>query len=296
MSVPKDKISLTWLKARWPVFLVVAFLVLIIFGFPPALPTGIVGLGTGLEISMSKAEYNVGDEINATFYVVNSLPVPVRLEPYNIVEISAQSNGIPQGGTQSMHVIWGTGVKITIPPRSRHEIDDVSFKAREVGNLTISLNVYVRDDLAGSAGQTVKIKPFREGVIYSDSDVSELIRLSLTTALVDERIPGYRFIEDNIILSTENIREDLVPEIPGVDLVILEPDEIKLKADREGDLLYLHFIFELQNERNAIVHLENNWMMSETSTLMHLSGGELYFAYINESGIWKCTLLLSAIS
>jgi len=295
MGVQKNNFHLTWLRSRWPVILVVAFFALIIFGFPPALPAGINGAGTGLKISTNKFEYNIGDEVNATFYIVNSLPVPVRLEPYNTVEISARRNGVPQGGTQSKHITWGTGAKITIPPKSQHKIDDVTFKARETGNLTINLNIYVRNDLAGSTEHTVKIKPFGESVIYSESDMSEIIRLSLTTALVDKRIPGYNLIKDNIILSTENIREDLVPEIPGVNLVILEPDDIQLKADREGDLLYLRFKLELQNDRNAIVRLENYWMMSETSTRLHLSGGELWFAYRKESGVWKCTLLGSTI-
>jgi hypothetical protein len=129
--------------------------------------------------------------------------------------------------------------------------------------------------------------------------MAEIIRLSLTIALVDKRIPDYELIKDkeNIVLSTENIVRDLVPEMFGVNLIVLEPDEIQLKADREGDFLYLRFTkLEFQNDRNAIVHLDNVWMKSKTSPYMYLSGGGLAIAYSKESGIWNFTVLYSWIS
>lgn len=294
-----NKVDTAWLRNRWPVILVIAVFALIIFGFPPALPTSIFGAGTGLEIFTDKSEYTLGERVNATFYIVNSLPVPVRLEPYNSVEISAFINGIPQGGTQTTEITWVAGEKITIPPDSLRKIDDVNFKAEEAGDLTINLKIYVRNDLAGSTKHTVKIKAINESIVHNESDMIEIIRLSLTIALVDKRIPDYRLIKDkeNIVLSTENIVRDLVPEIFGVNLIILEPDEIQLKADREGDFLYLRFTkLEFQNDRNAIVHLDNMWMKSKTSPYTYLSGGGLALAYSKESGIWNSTVLYSWIS
>jgi len=296
MRAQSNKIGITWLRNRWPIVLIVTVFALIIFGFPPALPIGIFGDGTRLEIFTDKSEYILGERVNATFYIVNSLPVPVRLEPYNIVEISTFINGIPHGVTRVGRITWGAGAKITIPPDSRHKIEDVNFKVGEAGDLTINLNIYVRDELTGSTTHTVNIKPISESIVYNESDMAEIIRLSLTIALVDKRIPDYRLIKDkeNIVLSTENIVRDLVPEMFGVNLIILEPEEIQLKADREGDFLYLRFTkLEFQNDRNAIVHLDNVWMKSKTSPYI---GGGLAIAYSKESGIWNFTVLYSWIS
>jgi hypothetical protein len=136
-------------------------------------------------------------------------------------------------------------------------------------------------------------------MLVSESDITEIIRSSLTIALIDKRIPDYKLIEDkeNIVLSTENIFRDLVPEIFGVNLIVLEPDEIQNKADREGDFLYLRFTkLEFQNEGNAIVDLDNVWMKGRTSPYMYLSGGGLAIAYSKDSGIWNYTVLYSWIS
>lgn len=177
---------------------------------------------------------------------------------------------------------------------------------------TVSMDTKERTTFAGEGpSQTGEVPTIESGSgadegnstfesrVFNESDMAEVIRLSLTLALVDKEIPDYRLIKDkeNIVLSTENIREDLVPEIPGVNLIVLEPDEIQRKADREGNFLYLCFSkLEVQNERNAIVHLDNVWMKSSTSRHMYLSGGGLAIAYSKDSGSWKGTLLYAWIS
>lgn len=127
-------------------------------------------------------------------------------------------------------------------------------------------------------------------VPVNDSDIDELFRLTLERALVDKEIPDYNLIKDkkNIVLSTENVRMDLVPEIPGVNLLVMEPDQIQRKANREGDFLYLRFSkFKLLTNKTAVVQLDNIWMKSKTSTVMYVSGGGFTIFYHKESGQWE---------
>jgi len=136
-------------------------------------------------------------------------------------------------------------------------------------------------------------------VPVNDSDIGELIRLTLERALVDREIPDDNLIKDkkNIVISKENIRADLVPEIPGVNFIVLNQDQIKQKANREGDFLYLRFsILRLHTNMTAVVQLDNVWMRSRTSTHMHLSGGGFTIFYSKDSGAWEGKIVSSWIS
>ena len=44
---------------------------------------------------------------------------------------------------------------------------------------------------------------------------------------------------ENIILSVENIEAGVLPQMPGVNLNLLQPEEIQKQADEKGDFLYL---------------------------------------------------------
>ena len=245
---------------------------------------------TRLEISTDKPEYIVGDRVKSTFYIANPNPVPVKIEPYNMFNVDAFINGIPQEYGQTTFITWEPGAKITIPSESRHKISAATFKAKEAGNLTINLNIHIRGDLAESIRYTVKIKPKIESITYNESDITEIIRLSLTIALVDKEIPDYDLIKDkeNIVLCTENL-EGLVPEIDGVNLIMLDLDEIQTKADREGDFLYLRFTkLDMHFDgKGATVHLDNWWMSRRGSPYQYLSGGGLNISFIKESGTWN---------
>ncbi len=121
-----------------------------------------------------------------------------------------------------------------------------------------------------------------------ERDEAELIRLTLERALVAKEIPDYELIRDkeNIVLSTENIDLRLVPTIPGVNLILLTPEQIQRKADREGDFLYLRFReLNIQNPENAVVKLDNFWA-GRNSPHMYLSGGFAIF-YSKASGEWR---------
>ena len=127
----------------------------------------------------------------------------------------------------------------------------------------------------------------------TDRDKAELIKLTLERAIVDKEIPDYESIKDkrNIVLSTENIRKELVPRIKGVKIIVLNADEILDKADREGHFSYFRFSrLNLQNPENAVVELWVMYTVSKDSVFRPMGGmggGGFTLFYKNVSGRWE---------
>jgi len=124
----------------------------------------------------------------------------------------------------------------------------------------------------------------------AERDKAEIVRLSLQWALVDKKIPDYRlyFSEmENIILSVENIEAGVLPQMPGVNLTLLQPEEIQKKADEEGDFLYLRFLQLEVSNSEAKVSLDSTWAVGKDSQEIHHAGyARCNAEYHRESGEW----------
>ena len=125
---------------------------------------------------------------------------------------------------------------------------------------------------------------------FTADDKTEVVRLSLERALVDQEIPDYQLLvqeSDEIVLSSENISDIEVPEIPGYQLLLLTPEEIQAKANAEGDFLYLQFNpFEVNSPDEVGVGLGSQWAVADASTVGYLSGGGLQMLYTREDAGW----------
>ncbi|MCA9902043.1 MAG: hypothetical protein H6654_13995 [Ardenticatenaceae bacterium] len=122
-----------------------------------------------------------------------------------------------------------------------------------------------------------------------DAEVAELLRLTLTRALVDQEIPDYALLADQetIVLSTENIDPALLPELAGVNLLAMTPDEIQAKADAEGDFPYLRFQgFTAVSSEEVTVSLGSTWARAANSEIFYLSGGGFTITYTRTSDGW----------
>lgn len=129
------------------------------------------------------------------------------------------------------------------------------------------------------------------GLELSQEDVAELIRLTLERALVAQEIPDYQLltaVSQTIVLSTENIDPTWVPQLPGINLLLLSPEEIQAKANAEGDFLYLRFAeITAVSPTKAIVSLDNTWMPAEDSEMGYLSGGGFTIEYEKTADGWQ---------
>ena len=133
----------------------------------------------------------------------------------------------------------------------------------------------------------------------TERDKAEIVRLSLQWALVDKKIPDYRlyFSEmENIILSVENIEAGVLPQMPGVNLTLLQPEEIQKKADEEGDFLYLRFLQLEVSNSEAKVSLDSTWAVGKDSQEMHHAGyARCNAEYHRESGEWEINETLCVV-
>lgn len=126
-------------------------------------------------------------------------------------------------------------------------------------------------------------------MVLSAEEQSELLRLTLTRALIAQEIPDYGLLEDptNVVLSTENIDPALAPEVEGVTFELLTPDEIQARADEEGDFVYLVFDrFESSAEDEATVSLSSRWAIAADSDMIYLSGGGFTIEYAKVGDNW----------
>jgi hypothetical protein len=123
----------------------------------------------------------------------------------------------------------------------------------------------------------------------SEKDKYEVIKLVLEKAIVEKEIPDYNMIQDkeNIVLSTENINPQQVPRIAGVNLILMTPQEIQEKANREEDFLYLRFGDIIQSDSKIVISLDNTWAVKKGSQSRYLSGGGFEIEYEKINGTWK---------
>jgi len=77
----------------------------------------------------------------------------------------------------------------------------------------------------------------------TEHDTAEIIRLSLERAIVAGQIPDYHLIKDkqNIIISAEGIDPSLLPQLPGINLVILNDQQLRERADADELVFFLKF-------------------------------------------------------
>ena len=123
-----------------------------------------------------------------------------------------------------------------------------------------------------------------------DEDLTELLRLTLERALVDQEIPDYALLadQDEIVLSTENIDPALLPDLDGVDLVTMSPEEIQAKADADGDFPYLRFQgFEAVSQDELNISLGSSWAIGADSDMLYLSGGGFTINYTRTTDGWN---------
>lgn len=122
-----------------------------------------------------------------------------------------------------------------------------------------------------------------------DEDVADLLRLTLERALVDQEIPDYALLadQDEIVLSTENIDPALLPELDGVDLATMSPEEIQAKADADGDFPYLRFQgYTAVSPDEVNVSLGSSWAIAADSDMLYLSGGGFTVNYTRTADGW----------
>jgi hypothetical protein len=125
---------------------------------------------------------------------------------------------------------------------------------------------------------------------FTAEDKAEIVRLTLERALVDQEIPDYGLLIESgepIILSTDNIEDVALPDLPGHSIILMTAAEIRAKANAEGDFLYTRFEpFEVERPDKVNLGFGSQWAVAEDSTSGYLSGGGLQMVYEREADGW----------
>jgi hypothetical protein len=142
----------------------------------------------------------------------------------------------------------------------------------------------------GSASQNPKSR-------VTEQDKAEIVRLTLADVLTpSSKLLSEKQSKGEVILSTKNIKLSWVPKVEGFDLVPLTPDEIRRKANREGDFEYLFFARIKVKGEKVIVELVNTWAKSRDSGMAYLSGGGLTLEYSKNGGKWVSRFITGYVS
>ena len=72
-------------------------------------------------------------------------------------------------------------------------------------------------------------QPLATNMAPNDDDKAQIVRLTLERALLSREIPDYQLIADksNIVLSTQNLDRVWVPELDGINFILLDSKEIQ---------------------------------------------------------------------
>jgi hypothetical protein len=145
----------------------------------------------------------------------------------------------------------------------------------------------VQNYVQGKTYQPLEIKKTNHIVLTEVHKVA-VINPTLEKALLNKQIPDYGLLKDkgNVVLSTENIPLNFVPKVSGVNLILLSPEQIKEKANLEGDFVFLSFgDIEANGDKISVV-LTNTWVKSKDSRKVYLSGGGIFLEYRKQNGKW----------
>lgn len=117
----------------------------------------------------------------------------------------------------------------------------------------------------------------------------ELIGKTIKIALENGELPDYNIVKnyENIIVSSENLDNKNLTEVLKQKLIVMTPYEIKEKANKEGDFLYLTFKDISIDNQNASIEIENTWAISDNSKETYLSGGGIKVKFYKSFGTWK---------
>lgn len=122
----------------------------------------------------------------------------------------------------------------------------------------------------------------------STNSSKELIKRAVEIAVVSGEIPDFHLMKDNknIVVSSENIDPGLLPKLTDVNLIVLSPTEIKERAQKEGEFLYLSFKEVNIGRFSAGISIDNKWA-AQDSKKGYLSGGGMTIRFHKSLEKWK---------
>ena len=142
---------------------------------------------------------------------------------------------------------------------------------------------------------------FQDATILARNDKAAIFKVCLTIALIEKQLPDNHFFNkaEFIPLSVKNIEGDSIPNIPGLNLRLLDSTQLSRRADSLGDFTFMEFHKIVQMPNGSImITLYHSWALSQKTRnrrVMMMSGGELDILCCKRFGEWVGEVTRSGI-
>jgi hypothetical protein len=159
------------------------------------------------------------------------------------------------------------------------------------------------------SGQTVELlNPSHEdNLALTDDDRKEIIKDALEEAIIKKHMSNLGFWDKqredktkdklDVYLLKQNVTPELLPKLPGVNLILLNADEMQERANNETSIVYLAFKQFKAEGVTVVVSLDIYLLNSKLPGAQRLMGwgaGHTY-VYRKENGKWSGRIISSWI-
>lgn len=121
-----------------------------------------------------------------------------------------------------------------------------------------------------------------------EKDKAELFRITIEHLFRVTELLEYLGIRDtkNIILSTQDIGMYVIPIVPGVNIIQMEPKEIQQRANREGRIIFMSYSPPEVRGSRVFVGFNSTDRVRQ-GAMAECWGGDFTFEYRRKSGKWE---------
>src|ERR1043165_66913 len=112
------------------------------------------------------------------------------------------------------------------------------------------LEANVKARVSGHTGEILKLA-HQDNIALTDDDRREIIKNALEEAIIKKHMSNLGYWDKqradktkdklDVYLLNQNVTPELLPELPGVNLILLNADEMQERANNETSIVYLSF-------------------------------------------------------
>lgn len=176
--------------------------------------------------------------------------------------------------------------------RVRAGLEGSGVEVEKIVSVPKGKSVEIAIELGHACAQLSEARGF-----VSDKDKAQVLRLTLTQAVSSKlALLDQKQRDNGVILSTENIKPEWVKDVPGIKISLMAQKQIRRKAEREGDFLFLSFPEIRARGQCIAVTVANTWAVGKHSRTVYLSGGGYTYEYRKQSGKWVGKLVNGWVS
>ncbi len=123
----------------------------------------------------------------------------------------------------------------------------------------------------------------------SDSDKTELMRLTIEKLIEHEEAPFYSILLDtgDVIVAKWNIRQEILPQVENINLKVMSIRDIEERSDQKGPYMFLIFSLHARDWDRAYIFSMARWAIPEEHIITDdYSESRICLIFRKDSGKW----------